>query len=224
MAKYFVDISIHLGMGESLPNGVHEREFNITTHTVQDLFWYNIPPKFVLKNISKLNLEIYGKTEHQEGLQWPEGIVMYNFTGFDFEKYFKLSKLEQNFLILKVLELTMKDLLKDEPEKLEEIVGIIDSIKQSGFNQEFGSDRLSKWDKSRKYRGSVVYRINDEGENAYFVLEDKDGNTIMEEFLLKNHVYDFHENLNKAKWKGSAFQILSREGKVYKQFELSEKL
>ncbi len=38
MARYLRDVSIHIGFSQALPDGYSKKDFNITTHTVQDLF------------------------------------------------------------------------------------------------------------------------------------------------------------------------------------------
>lgn len=38
MAKYLTDISIHIEFSQELPNGYNKKDFNLTKHTIQDIF------------------------------------------------------------------------------------------------------------------------------------------------------------------------------------------
>ncbi|HEY0653937.1 MAG TPA: hypothetical protein VGD65_12450, partial [Chryseosolibacter sp.] len=61
MGKYFRDISIHTYNGQVLPEGKTQWDFNVSAHTVQDLFYYLIPRPIEFKTITKLNILITDK-------------------------------------------------------------------------------------------------------------------------------------------------------------------
>jgi len=62
-----------------------------------------LPKRFEFGNILKLNIDIKGKNSKSDHLNYFDGYVNYSYVDFDFESYFKLTKFEQNKLILKVL-------------------------------------------------------------------------------------------------------------------------
>lgn len=221
MARYLRDISIHLGSGQELPNGLGQRDFNITTHTVQDIFLYMIPKRFEFGNILKLNIGVKGTDAVSSEIKNFEGYVHYDYIGFDFENYFKVSKEEQNVIILEVL----RDVLKRVPEQNQENIGIAlgitDKISDQNFKYSFES-RLSKQQRSKRFKAIVEIRINDEGQNAYLRIEKKGGETIFETFLLKNTVYEFYKNLHKSKWHEDKFMIMNRDGGIYREFEIKK--
>ncbi|MFT6502316.1 MAG: hypothetical protein ACJASQ_002442 [Crocinitomicaceae bacterium] len=219
MARYLKDVSIHLGFGQRLPEGFEYRDFNITTHTVQDIFRYMLPKRFEFGNILKLNIEIKGNDESvNEALNF-NGYVNYSSAGFDFDEYFKLSKQEQNNVILKILRDVLDKITVDNIENKKIAFNMIDQIKELNFDYTFKS-KLSKLQRIKKYKAIVEIRVNDDGQNAFLKIENQSGEMEIECHLLKNNVYEFHNNLYKSKWNGDVFQIIDREGNVFKEIEM----
>jgi hypothetical protein len=219
MARYLKDVSIHLGFGQILPEGFDDRDFNITTHTVQEIFRFMLPKRFEFGNILKLNVDIKGKDESlNEALNF-NGYVNYSSADFDFDEYFKLSKREQNNIILKVLREVLDKIPVDNIENKKIASNIIDQIEELNFDYSFKS-KLSKLQRTKKYKAIVEIRINDDGQNAFLKIENKSGEVEIECHLLKNNVYEFHNNLYKSIWNGDIFQIIDREGNVFKEIEM----
>jgi hypothetical protein len=222
MGKYLRDISIHTHDTQHLPPGKTQRDFNITAHNVQDIFFYQIPKKFEFNGISKLNISITLSPLRSEKLmRYFDGIVEYNYSGFDFEKYFLLSRTEQNLAILKILRTAIEDIGKDTGDKREVLLKITDSILDNDFELKRENKKLSKQTKDKKYNASVSVKVNGEGQNAYVDIFDKDGNHVVHDHLLKNLVYDFWTNLHSSKWDGHTFKILDRDGNVFKQYAVT---
>ena len=219
MARYLRDLSIHLGSIPDLPEPITQRDFNITTHTVQDLFLYMLPKRFELGNILKLNIAIKGKNSIPNEVTNHGGYVNYDYVGFDFENYFKASKQEQNKIILEVLRDIITRIPENNKENQKIALAITDRISEQNFKYDFES-KLSKYQRSKKYRAIVGIRVDDEGQNAYIKIESKSGNIILETHLLKNNVYEFYHNLYKSKWEGDTFKIIDRAGEIFKEFEI----
>ena len=112
--------------------------------------------------------------------------------------------------------------LKNNPEKAKTLFAITQRISENGFVYETEDKKLSKWNKKRDFKVSIIYRIDQNGENAHIKLANKSGIKILEEHLLKNRVYDFHNNLYKTKWNENKFQIFNRDGKLYKEFDFEK--
>jgi len=212
MARYLKDISIHLGSGQELPYGLSQRDFNDTTRTVQDIFWYMIPKRFEFGNILKLNINIKGKDAvHSEVMNF-DGYFNYDYIGFD---------LEQNRILLDVMRDVLRRVPEAKAENKEIALAITDKISEQNFKYSFHS-KLSKQQKSKRHKAIVEIRIDDEGQNAYLKIEQINGPTIFETFLLKNTVYEFHNNLHKSKWQEDKFVIINRDGGIYKEFEIKK--
>ena len=219
MAKYFRDISIHIRNSNELPNGYTQKDFNLTTHTVQNIFWYQIPKKFEFDRTSKLNIQITSKIPEPKYINIGDGIAIYTFGGFNFKDYFQKSILERNNTILKVLETAISDILKKENLKKMELLKIIESISANEFQYQTESKKLSKWNKNRSLRASITYVIDQYGQNAFAKIIDKNGIETHNEHLIENHVYEYYNNLFKTKWTNSSFQIIKRNGEIFKEFE-----
>lgn len=220
MARYLRDLSIHIGHGQNLPDGLSQKDFNLTTHTVQDIFCYLIPTKFEFGEILKLNIDIKGIGEKPDDTKNFGGYVNYSVINFDFEKYFKLPKDRQNDLILHVLKTTIEKIPVSIQENKTKAFEIIDQIKDMNYDYSFDSKKLSKFNKSRNLKAILTFRINDDGQNAYLKIIDKQGNEFYNDFLLKNTVYDFYNKLYKTKWIDNSFQILDRDGNVFKEIAI----
>jgi hypothetical protein len=222
MAKYLTDISIESEFSQEFSNGFTKLDFNKTTKVVQDIFWYLIPNKFEFDGIGKINIRITSGIPDNKYKQTVVGFAQYTFGEFDFEKYFDLSQSEKNKTILKVLQKFISDTLKNNPEKAKTLFAITQRISENGFVYETEDKKLSKWNKKRDFKVSIIYRIDQNGENAHIKLANKSGIKILEEHLLKNRVYDFHNNLYKTKWNENKFQIFNRDGKLYKEFDFEK--
>jgi hypothetical protein len=221
MGKYLRDISIHTSVFQELPPGKHQRDFNITTQNVQDIFFYQIPRKFEFEGISKLNILITSSPQRdQRHMKYFDGIVEYNYPNIDFGKYFTLSREQQNREILKILRETIEDIGKDSSDKKEILLKITDSIIANNFELVRESKRLSKRTRDKKYLASVLITVNGEGQNAFIDISDKDGNKIIHEHLLTNVVYDFWTKLYSSKWDEHTFKIIDRNGSVFKEYEV----
>jgi len=222
MGKYLRDISIHTSNFQELPPGKNQKDFNITTHNVQDMFFYQIPRKFEFEGISKLNILITSSAQGDQRLtKYFDGIVEYNYPGIDFEEYFTFSREEQNHVILRILRETIEDIGKDSADKKEILLEITDSIINNNFELVRESKKLSKRTRDKKYLAFVSVKVNGEGQNAFIDISDKDGNKIIHEHLLTNLVYDFWTNLYSSKWDGHTFKILDRNGGVFKQYNVT---
>lgn len=221
MGKYLRDISIHTSNIQELPVGKSLRDFNVTTHNVQDIFFYQIPKKFEIEGISKLNISITSVPQSPlKFLKFLDGIVEYNYSGFDFERYFTLPKSEQNLEILRILRVTIEDIGRNTPDKKDRLLKITDSILHNNFELVRESPKLSKSTRDRKYLASVSVKVNGEGQNAFLDIRDKSGNVIVHDHLLTNIVYDFWTNLYSSKWDEQTFRIFDRNGKIFKEYSV----
>ncbi|QOD59364.1 hypothetical protein H9I45_08230 [Polaribacter haliotis] len=219
MAKYLTDISIESEFSQEFSNGFTKLDFNKTTKVVQDIFWYLIPNKFEFDGIGKLNIRITSAIPDNKYKETAVGFAQYTYGQFEFSKYFKLHQTEQNKVILKILQKAISDILKHNQEKANTLIEITNRISDIGFEYETEDKKLSKWNRKRNYRGLVIYKIDKNGQNAYVTLTDKNGVVFFREHLLKNRVYDFFNSLYKTKWIGEKFQIINRDGNLFKEFD-----
>ncbi len=217
MARYLRDLSIHIGHGQKLPNGFSEKDFNLTTHTVQDIFCYLIPAKFEFGDILKLNIDIKGKGETPDDVKNFGGYVNYSYVDFDFHEYFGFAKAKQNDWILNVLKEIIEIIPIEIHENKTKALEIIKHIKELNYDYSYDSKKLSKFNKNRSYKAILTFRVNDYGQNAFLKIIDKLGNEYYNDFLLKNSIYDFYNKLHKAKWIDNSFQIIDRDGNVFKE-------
>ncbi|PKG51447.1 hypothetical protein [Olleya sp. 1-3] len=222
MAKYLTDISIESEFSQEFSNGFTKLDFNKTTKVVQDIFWYLIPNKFTFDGIGKLNIRITSKIPDNTYKVTAVGFSQYTIGAFNFDNYFNLSQYEKNKVILKILQKVISDTLKNNTEKAKILLTITHKISDHGFVYETEDKKLSKWNKKRDLRVSIIYRIDQNGENAHIKLANKSGTKILEKHLLKNRIYDFHNNLYKTKWNENEFQIINRDGALFKAFDFGK--
>src|SRR6478736_2584967 len=203
MGKYLRDISIHTSNIQELPSGKSLKDFNISTHNVQDTFLYQIPKKFEFDQISKLNILITTSAqENQKFTRLIDGVVVYNYSGFDFGNYFTLSSKEQNLEILRILRMTIEDIGKNTTDKGEVLLKITDLILESNFELVQENKRLSKGTTDKKYHATVSLVVNGEGQNAFVDILDKDENKIIHDHLLTSIDQEFWMDHFSSKWDG----------------------
>ena len=178
-----------------------------------------LPNRFEFGNILKLNIEIKGKNETLDEVEFFDGYVRKSFTDFDFKKYFSLSKNEQNKLIIEVLRDVLMRISVENEENKKIAFQILDEIVRLNYEYSFES-KLSKYQKSKKHRAIIEIRINNDGQNAFLKIVNKAGSVVFESHLLKNNIYDFYNNLHKSNWQDNTFQILNRDGEIFKQIEI----
>ena len=193
MARYLRDISIRVSPSQKLPEGFTQKDFNVTTHTVQDIFLYLIPNRFEFDNILKLIIDINSGEKPLKNKINFDGYVQYSFNNFDFDEYFKLTKVQQNEVILNVLSDTISQIPNVSVENQKIAFDIIKKIKESNFEYTFIS-KLSKQQRSKKHKAIVEIQINDDGQNSFLKIENNSQEEILKLHLIKNIVYEFYNN------------------------------
>ncbi|WP_299782927.1 hypothetical protein [uncultured Formosa sp.] len=219
MAKYLTDISIESEFSQEFSKGFTKLDFNKTTKVVQDIFWYLIPNKFEFDGIGKLNIRITSGIPENKYKETAVGFAQYTFGQFKFSEYFELTQTEKNRVILKILQKAISDILKHNQEKANSLLEITKRISDGGFKYETEDKKLCKWNRKRNLRGLITYRIDQNGENAWLKLSNKNGDIFYEKHILKNRVYDFHNSLYKSKWNENKFQIIKRDGTLFKEID-----
>ena len=224
MAKYLTDISISLKYNKKIIDVETAKKFNVSAQTVNNIFWYLIPKRFEFGNIMKLIIEIcLNKDEYEEPTNFG-GYVTYNFNGFDFQEYFTLSRIDQNKKILNVLRKIIRKIPVEKEENKKIALEITNQIETMNFDLKHVSQKLSKTHKSRKFKANIIYRVNDNGQNSYLEIIDKEGNKIVNEFLIKNNIYEFNHKLKKTRWKDDTFEIIDKDGNIFKKFKIKKTL
>ena len=221
---YFKDISIH-SWDHNLPFNKDYADFNVSTDLVQDLFWYNIPKKFNVLDMKKLNIiitrdDIPNKYAAQKFIVHYDGIGLYYHPNFDFKHYFSISSGERSKVILNILRETINYILKDDEEKRDYLLSICDKIEENNFQLRTISKKYSKWHKSRKYKANVIFQVDPDGQNAFVELIDKDDNVIKNEHIVTNHFDEYNLYLSKTKWVENDFIVYSRDGEIFKQISI----
>jgi hypothetical protein len=221
---YFRDISIHTD-DHNLPFNKKDSDFNVSAHLVQDLFWYNIPKKFNVLDMGKLNIiitqdDIPNNYASEKFQILYDGIAMYYHSNFDFNNYFSISAEDRNKIILNILREAINYILKDDSEKSNILLSICDKIEENNFQLRTISKKYSKWHKSRKYKANVIFQVDPNGQNAFVELIDKNGNVIKNEHVVTNQVYEYHMFLNKTQWIENDFVIYARDGEIFKQISI----
>lgn len=220
MARYLRDLSIHIGYGQKLPDGFSEKDFNLTTHTVQDIFCYLIPAKFEFGGILKLNIDIKGKGEAHNDVKNFGGYVNYSYVDFDFHEYLGLPRIKQNDRILNVLKEIIKIIPVEKQESKTKALEIINKIKELNYDYSYDIKKLSKFNKNRSYKAILTFRVNDDGQKAYLKIINKQGFACYNNFLIKNIIFEFYNKLYKTKWINNSFQIIDRNGNVFKEVSI----
>jgi len=88
------------------------------------------------------------------------------------------------------------------------------------FDYKHVSNKLSKFHKSRKFKANIIYEVNDDGQNSFLEIIDREGNRLYNEFLIKNNIYEFNHSLYMTRWYGNTFQIIDKKGKIFKEYKL----
>ncbi len=218
MGKYLRDISIHVHPSQDLPHNRTRKDFNLTTHCVQDIFWYKIPSKFEFHGISKINIRLQESPVVDAFHRYLDGITEYRYGGFDFQNYFEQPTGVRNSIILDVLRAGLKAIPDVDTEKLNVLLEITNFIKDSNFVYEFESRKLSKYNRSRTVRAIVSFKVDNNGQNAYLKIVSKSGETLRTTHLLKNVLFEYRDNLRRTRWKGDIFEILNKDDEVYREF------
>lgn len=222
MAKYFRDISIGIKYNKESVDFERTKKFNVSAQTVMNIFWYLIPKRFEFGNIMKLIIEIcLNKEEYKEPTNFG-GYVTYNYVGFNLEEYFTLKRKEQHKAILNVIRQVINEIPVENKENKKIALKITEQIEEMSFDLKHVSTKLSKFHKSRKFKANIIYQVNDDGQNSFVEILDKEGNKIVNEFLLENNIYEFNHNLNKTRWNQDTFEIIDKDGKIFKEFKIKK--
>lgn len=68
------------------------------------------------------------------------------------------------------MKTAISDILKTDEQKANELLKIIESISKNGFKYQTENKKLSIWNKNRTLRASVIYKIDENGQNAFVKL------------------------------------------------------
>jgi hypothetical protein len=212
---YFVDLCVY-GRCDKLEIN---KKFNLSTHTVTNIFRYLIPKKYNFLNLLKLNIACISNnnTETRKIIDF-DGYGECIYDNFNFDEYFKISRKEQNLIILNVIEETINKIIIGE--KYKEIFEIIDYIKKSDFYYEFIAKKFYRQNKNKTYRAGIKCVVDDNGENAFFVLFNEKNEMIEQKHILCNGYNEFYNNIYKTKWNNNVFEIINRKGEIFCKYEI----
>jgi hypothetical protein len=107
----FRDLSIHASDYAKMPKGHTIREFNFSTHAVQEIFLTFIPRNYRLDGMAKTNLTLGPRNGDLRYAQLID-VNVYYVEKFDFRAYFAASSHERDEMLLAALEKGLLDIAR----------------------------------------------------------------------------------------------------------------
>jgi|SRR5579884_2407731 len=100
---FFRDLSIHASDHAKMPKGHTARDFNLSTHAVQEIFLTFMPRGYLLDGMAKTNLTLGPRNGDRQYAQLID-VNIYYVVGFDFRAYFAASTHERDEMLVAALE------------------------------------------------------------------------------------------------------------------------
>lgn len=210
---FFRDLSIHASDHAKMPKGHTPREFNLSTHAVQDIFLSFMPRKYLLDGMAKTNLEL-GQSGKGPQYQQLIDVNRYFVEDFDFRTYFRASTEKRNEMLLAALENGLLDIasrFKADPEPIREAIS---KTRACGCERRYAIAKLSRLTKSRRLKLNVFRHIFHGGESWGIDVFDRKGQLLATQWIAKatnalKAAYSYKRSL----FKGDNFVILDWIGR-----------
>ena len=149
---FFRDLSIHASHHATMPKGLTVRDFNFSTHAVQEIFLTFMPRKYLLDGMAKTNLTLGPRNGDRQYAQLID-VNIYYVEDFDFRAYFAASTHERDEMLLAALEKGLLDIAGRSGANAEPIRKAIADTRASGCERRYVIKRLSRMTRSRRHGG-----------------------------------------------------------------------
>lgn len=199
--------------------------FRWTAHHVKEIVLALLPPKFTLDGSSKIQVTC-GPRGDEPQYRRTFGTAHYFREDFDFQRYYELTPLERDQMLLQVLEESFLDIATSVDvgaEVRDAISTTAKKVRACGFNLVLRSQNLSRCTPCRRLTVHVYRMLNREvGEVWSCKVRDRDGRLVHTELMGESpHYLDLTDFYKLSRWKGSVFEVQSRLGKSVYELDVS---
>ena len=174
---YFRDLSIAASSYSKMPKGRTARDFNFSTHAVQEIFLAFMPRKYLLDGMGKTNLCL-GSRNGDEQYEQLIDVNIYYVEGFDFRTYFTASAHDRDEMLLTALERGMLDIAGRSGADPVPIRNAIAETRACGCERRYVIKRLSRMTKSRKLKLNVFRHLFHGGESWGIDIANRKGQVL----------------------------------------------
>jgi hypothetical protein len=160
------------------------REFNFSTHAVQETFLTFMPRKYTLDGMGKTNLTLgpsKGKPQYSQLIN----VNIYFVEDFDFRAYFAGSLAERNEMLLSALETSLLDIASRSHADPAPIRTAISESRHCGCERRYTIPRLSKCTRSRALKLNVFRHVFTGGESWGIDITNRKGQVLQIEWIAK---------------------------------------
>lgn len=210
---FFRDLSIHASHHAEMPKGHSVRDFNFSTHAVQEIFLTFMPRKYPLDGMAKTNLTLGPKNGNKQYAQLID-VNIYYVEDFDFRAYFVAPTHERDEMLLSALEKGLLDIARRSGADAEPIRKAIADTRACGCERRFVIKRLSRMTKSRKLKLNVFRHVFHGGESWGIDIASRKGEVLETRWIAeKTDWFRAGNSYRRSMLKGDNFLLLDFIGR-----------
>jgi hypothetical protein len=210
---YFRDLAIGASEFAQIPKGHSEREFNLSTHAVQEIFLAFMPRKYRLDGMAKMNLELGPKGAHAQYEQ-VMGVNLYFVEDFSFRAYFAASTKRRDEMLLSVLEKGLLDIAARSGADPQPIRRAIRETRACGCEHRYVISRISRLTRSRRLKLNVFRHVFHGGESWGVDITNRKGEVLNTLWIAKRtNWFRASSNYRRSVIKGNNFVVLDWIGR-----------
>jgi len=216
---YLRDISVGASESAVMPRGKTVRDFNRSTHHVQEIFLALMPERYSVDGTGKINIDIGPRGDEDQYVRLLD-VSVYHYEDFDFHNYFLSDANARSEMILEVLERSLLAIAKRFKASTGPIRSAAKGTRSSSFQLTSFLPKLSKSTPSRALSLNVFRRIGADGENWGIEVRDRSGTLLKTLSIAKRIRYvKSRMSYRKSRWTAKGFEILDGLGNVTYRYD-----
>jgi hypothetical protein len=210
---FFRDLSIYASHYAEMPKGHSMRDFNFSTHAVQEIFLTFMPRKYLLDGMAKTNLTLGPRNGDRHYAQLLN-VNIYYVEDFDFRAYFAASTQERDEMLLAALEKGLLDIAGRSSANAEPIRKAIAETRACGCERRYIIKRLSRMTKSRMLKLNVFRHVLHGAESWGIDITNRKGDVLETRWIAeKTDWFRAGNNYRRSMLKGDNFILLDFIGR-----------
>jgi hypothetical protein len=210
---FFRDLNIHASHHATMPKGHTVRDFNCSSHAVQEIFLTFMPRKYLLDGMAKTNLTLGPQNGDRQYAQLIN-VNIYYVEDFDFRAYFAASTHERDEMLLAALEKGLLDIAGRSGADAEPIRKAIAATRDCGCERRYVIKRLSRMTKSRRLKLNVFRHVFHGGESWGIDIANRKRQVLETRWIAeKTDWYRAGNNYRRSMLKGENFVLLDFIGR-----------
>ena len=192
-----------------------------TVYHIKEIFLYFLPKKFYLDGSGKVQITLCAGDADQSC--WTVlGVTELKVSYFDFDRYFLLSKREQEHRILSLIRETLAAHCGESAPANHDIALACRQTEESDFHLRYEIEKLRKTERARKYRIMVFRELNRDVGERWEVVGERNGTVLWRVYLRDSTYVHIDACCRKSRIEEDKFIVTDEVDRVHFALNLKE--